>query len=253
MHKPPKVLSKAVVLVVLFVTGCSPSVQNASHETFRPEQFVGVQGWNAIRNAVVRTESAGRYKIKSSLDFEQGSIHTNYSVYGSINVPDRASLSLHENNFNVVYYQQGAVAYALDNGTWAKVDAISNLDVLPSYDRVLVTVDSSKVPLTKGADAFVVNEYCDVYQATLPGDNVAQVALWDNHAHLPNIGEVQFTFYIGKKSHELREVDTSSVGTESDVGAILTKTNTVLFDIGSDIANVQIPTDLVKQLENKTK
>jgi len=242
----------ALLVLSVGLVGCSPSVQKIASVEPQKQTSVGVAGWTEVGGAVQRAAEAGRYKIKSSVDFQQGTIHTNYAVYGSVDAPDDASLSLHENNFNVEYYQQGQVAYAYDNGTWAQVPAIQDVDVFPSYIRVLSTVDQAATPIVQQPDVFVVDEFCHVFQATVPGRDVAGVALWGNSPVQPNIGAVQFTFYVGKSSHELREVDTASVGMEPGIGAILLHSNTVLFDLGSDIANVHIPNDLVKQLENKT-
>jgi len=244
-----KVSMMSILGSVLILTGCSPSTQLLPQQ-LNQQGVLQSNGWKTIQAAVQLGMSENMYKIKSAVTLIQGSQHTGFSVYGSINVPDSAALSIHENNFNIAFYQQGLSAYAQDNARWSQTNAISNIGVYPVYSKLLQHIQTRSIPVYQEKDEYVVDEYCKVFRMIIPGEHVAQLSVWSSGITLPTLSQVQYTFFIGKKSGQLREVQTSSVGDLSQIGSVQVDSDTILFDIGNKIAKVQIPNDLVKTLES---
>ncbi len=236
--------------VITMASGCSPSVQSPA----QPNLGAGTVshfGIGELQQAVQLGEQSGKYKIKSDVQLLQGTIHTDFSVYGSVNLPDRVSVSFHENNFNVSFFQQGQSAYALGNSQWVQTNPISDLNVFPSYERLFQYILKSGIPVYQLDSTFDVDENCHVYQATVPGVAAATLSLWANGFGPEDLSPVKYTFFIGEKTHLLLEIQTQSVGAITGMGSIGVNSDTVLFSQGKPEAIIQIPNDLVKQLKNQ--
>lgn len=240
-----------VGMIGSILTGCSPSRQ-ITPSMIHPVKHIVRNGWNVIDDALAKGVEIHNYQIKTDESVITGSLHSDFSVYGSIDKPDIASISVHENNFNIQYYQQGMSAYAFDNGRWSQVAPLANVDLYQSYIHLVHSINQRKFPVYEEAvPQYVVDEYCNVYDVTLPGIDVEKLALWDNGEVFPNMSNVSFTLYIGQKSGQLREVETSSVGAIRTVGPVQVNSDTILFNVNKPGAKVHIPATLVKELENR--
>ena len=247
-----KRLTLMTLLVGSFlVGGCGPAVQPLP-STLSLNRTPVTGAWSTMKAAVSKGLQESTYQIKSNVSVAGSSLHTDYSLYGKINLPNTASLSLHENNFNPVFYQQGLVAYAYENNQWVKADPLVNMDVYASYQRLLKSIPASTA-IYQLKKAYVVDEYCNVYQADVSANDVASIALWDNQAQLPNMGTVRITFYVGQVDGQLREVKTDSVGNVKRMGSVEVVSDTVLFNYNKPSAAVQLPLSLVKLLKGETK
>ncbi len=243
-----KICIIGVIGSALILTGCSPSAQPLLMQGSQPG-VLQPNGLQMIQKAVRLGMSENMYKIKSDLTTVQGSLHTDFFVYGSIDTPNLASLNIHENNFNISFYQQGLSAYTFDNGRWSRTKAFPNIDVYPSYSKLLQLEQNQSIPVYEEKDQYVVDEYCKVYRMIIPGKHVTQLSVLNTGTEFPAISNVQYTFFIGETSGQLREIQTSSVGDMSGVGAVQVNSDVILFDIGKKAAKVQIPSNLVKTLE----
>ncbi len=244
----------AVLSLTVMLSGCSPSAQppqNPNSVANLGTGKVSSDAINELERAVQLGEQSGKYKMKSNVQLLQGTIHTDFSVYGTINLPDRASLSFHENNFNISFYQQGQSAYSLANSQWTPASPISGIDVFPGYARLLAHVAESKTPIYQLKDTYDVDEYCHVYQVSVPGQDVASLSMWGNGFKLNGISNVTYTFFVGIKDNLLIEVQTESVGAVSGIGGENVESDTVLYDQGKDIANISIPNNLVTQFQKQ--
>lgn len=241
--------------VAVFLTvGCSPSEQPMATPTSNiGQQSAAVVQSNVsfapLKKAVLSGEESGKYKVKIAVSLGKGSIQTNLSVYGSVNVPERAALSIHENTTSTQFYQQGLSAYYQDNGPWSQVSPISNIDVFPQYIRLVQSASSHGNVLQQLKDAFVTDEYCSIYRVTLPATETQALPVWAKPVVPGDVGNITYTFAVGKTDGQLREVTTTSVTSSALVGTITMKTDTLIFDLGNDIADVQPPQDLLKQLQ----
>lgn len=244
-----KMYIMGVIGSALSLTGCSPSAQPFPLEP-NQQGVLAANGMKTIQKAVQLGMSEKMYDIKSNVTTIQGSMHTDFSVYGSINEPNSASLNINENNFNISFYQQGLSAYALDNGRWTQTKVLSDMGVYPAYSKLLHSVQNQSIPVYQEKDQYVVNEYCKVFRMIVPRTLFAQLSVWGAGMKLPDISNVQYTFFIGKTSDQLREIQTRSVGDMSGIGSVQVNSDTILFNIGKKIAKVQIPSDLVKTLES---
>lgn len=232
--------------------GCAPTPQ-ANGEAAQPAPAGGSGGWHAdswapVADAVRLGLRSLVYKEKISVQVSVGSIQSGFSVYGSVNAPDRASIGLHVNSDNLNYYQQGRSAYAQENLRWGQVSALRDVDVFPSYARLVERSAGARVPILRSnEDQFVIDEYCAVYQARVPARLVPRFADWGT-VNPRDMSDVVYTFYIGRKDGQLREVTTDSVGQLQDVGAMEVHTDTQLFDLGREEALVTIPKSLFGSL-----
>jgi hypothetical protein len=243
-------VTTAALCMSILLAGCSPSSQPPQ----TPDLGTGTVSRGAmseLQQAIELGEQSGKYKVKSDVQLLQGTIHANFSVYGAVNLPDKASLSFHESNFNISFYQQGQSAYSLVNAQWLPTAPVQSVDVFPAYARLLQYVEHSNTPVYKLKDLFDVDEVCHVYQLTVPGQNVAGLSMWGNGFKLNQISNVTYTFMVGTKSHFLIEVKTESVGAIEGMGGQNIESDTVLYDQGQDIANISIPNNLVTQLQNQ--
>jgi hypothetical protein len=242
----------AVCLVGLTfgAVGCTPA-QQPFNTVDVEEGTPAPDAWKTLVKAALLGEQVQMYKIKMSVDVARGSTHSTFSVYGSINVPERALVSFHENTTNIQYYQQGLCAYQqLNNGRWTQTNAIDNLDVFPSYVRLMQSAMVNNIPVRQLKDTFVVDEYCQVFKATLPSSFTASLPIWDKAVEPKYMGDIEYTFYVGKTDGQLREITTKSVESTAETGAFQIQSDTTLFDLNNDRAKVMLPKDLIAQLES---
>lgn len=231
------------------VTACGPAVQTTNASSgLKMGTAVSSSVWSQIIQGAQAGEGLSAYKEQITSHLVQGSLQSTFSVYGSINPPDRTYLAIHEGNMNVDYYQQGQVAYYYDNGRWAQSTPVSNLDVFASYEAIARQASAQSIALYQTKRQFIMDEYCDVYQSVIPAGMATTLPIWSVSS--TDVGPMLMTWYVGQKDKVLREVDVQSVGSVPDVGSMEVKARTLLFDLNSKLAQVTLPKDLVKQLEN---
>lgn len=236
----------SVTVGVGLLTGCAPSVQ-----PLPPNQAQGTvdpSGWAAIRQSVDASATSSMFDIKSEVDFTEGTLKTSYTTYGSINLPQTINLSLHEQNFNVRYYQQGQVAYEFSDNAWVEAPPLSNMDVLAGYHQLVSSVPATSVVVYQLPPQFVVTEYCDIYKVVIPSQYVKALIGWSKNSQVHNTSDVVYTFAVGQDSGLLDEVTTNSVGEVQSVGPVQISSDTELFDYNKPQALVKIPGDLVDKL-----
>ncbi|MCF8564730.1 hypothetical protein LLE49_08315 [Alicyclobacillus tolerans] len=246
------VVAATVLTTVFGLSGCSPSAQPPLNNQPTGTGVLSSNGWQKIYAAVQLGEQAKMYKVKSTVSVAQGPLHSNLSVYGSINEPDRAYVSFTEDNKMVQFYQQGQAAYEMGPSGWSQATPINDLNLYTSYAQLLSRGVHSTVPIYQLPKAYVVDEYCNVYTANIPEQWLNSLPMWQNRipANRSDPGnEVQFVFYVGQKDGELREVQTSSVGSVSEAGPLVVNTDTILFSINSPLAKIQLPPNLIKAME----
>jgi hypothetical protein len=233
-----------------YVTGCSPALQQnvASARTGTPVQAGEV--WQNIVSAAESAEATGKYMVKMNVDASDSASHSQMSLYGYINPPNKAALDIVESNNDVQYYQQGNVAYYKDNGRWTQTTPFSEVDVFPSYLHLAQYGLQQTLPLVQLPDVYVNTEYCKVYQTTVPASALDTLPILGGKVNQKGLKSIQYTFFVGKSDKLLREVQTQSVGDLANVGSLQVSSDTILFNLGQKTADVQIPPDLVKQLED---
>ncbi|GEO24766.1 hypothetical protein AAC03nite_05510 [Alicyclobacillus acidoterrestris] len=250
-----------VMLALAGLTGCTPAVQAPSSSTTSTAVTVTAKNvsWTPLTKAVNKSTAASMYKLESDVELKNGSMHTSYTVYGTVNLPDRASISVHENNFNISFYQQGKVAYADETSSWTQTDPIQDLRSFNSYAQLVQTAAGKHLTLEKLNRTFVVDEYCDVYRFTMPNQSVQlpgflQQVAGNNRSTLGSNEPIQYTFYVGQTTGFVREVQTDSINPVDQLGPVVTDTSTTFFDIDEPkVAAVKIPQTLVKQLEGSAQ
>lgn len=246
-------------LVAVSLTACGPAVQPMTTATSgtlgildptKTGTLVSPAGWLTLAAGAEAGAQAQDYKEQLSASIIIGSLHSTFAVYGSLNPgTQKASLALQEGNTSTDYYQQGEVAYYYDNGHWSRTTPISNLNVYPSYEKLIRKASAENVPLYQQKRVYVFDEYCNVYTSVLPASMFSAVP--DFGATVKGqIGQVAVTWYLGQTDHILRKVDIKSVGAVPDIGSMQVDTSTLMFSINSPLAKVSIPPDLIKQLEN---
>lgn len=250
------------VSAALLLTACGPAVQPMNTAGTTSAVFVNPQktgtlvspaGWLTLQASAQAGARAQYYREQMSSTMVQGSLHSGFSLYGSLNPPDRVSLALQEGNTSTYYYQQGQVAYYEDNGRWSSTTPIANVNVFPSYEKIISQASAENIPLYQQKRTYVFDEYCNVYTSVLPAAMFTSLPAFGGTGSSRPTGQVAVTWYVGQTDHILRRVDTQSVGGVPDIGSMQVSTSTLVYDINSPIAKVSIPTALVKQLENSTK
>lgn len=249
---------------VLAVSGCTPAVQNQSVGTQKAHQVIKPSvSYLPLKNAVLKSESANMYRIKSTVQEQDGTAHTNYSLYGYVNLPNRLSVQVHENSFNISFYQQGQVAYADELGTWTQSPSVAKLNAYQDYYELVSQVMALHTTLTQMNKVYVDNEYCDVYRFDVTNPKLSPPPFLESLAGVTgsavstqltgqNSTGIQYTFYVGQHSGYLREVQSQTINGVGGLGPIATSTDTTFFDINnSKLAKITVPNTLVKQLENK--
>lgn len=237
------------LLLLSTLTACGPAIQPPNpNQATHLGTGVSASTWNDILKSAENGETVSMYKEQVAANLAQGSLHSGFGVYGVVNLPDTASYTIQEANDSVHYYQQGTSAYSYDNGQWTPVSAVPSLNVFPSYVHLIEQAMNDNVALYQIPKTYVVNEYCDVYQSIIPAK------MFTTESMLPNvspgdIGPVLMTWYVGQTDHILREVDVQSVGGVPGYGSMQINASTILFDFNSPISKIQIPKDLVKQLQ----
>lgn len=250
------VLMALTSVTFLSLTACGPAVQpmtgtgaGSAVNPAKTGQQVPASTWQSIAQAAQAGMQIQYYKEQLTASMSQGSLHSNYSLYGSLNPPDGAYLTLREGNTSLDYYQHGQVAYYLDNGRWSATPDIPNVNVYSSYEQLIGRAGQAGVPLYQQKRAYVFDEYCDVYTSVLPAGMVSALPSMDS-VKTDKLGPVAVTWYVGQSDNLLRRVDMQTVGGISDIGEMQLNTSTLIFDINSPVAKVSVPKDLVKQLEN---
>lgn len=252
MRRNLYVLVSAALFSTLAVTGCTPAVHPQPSTDVNTEQGkpVSLGAWDTVLNGAKLGLNTSKYMVKVDASLVQGPIHSSFSVYGGINLPDKADLGIAEATNYVKFYQQGKAAYFMDNGHWTQTNSLDNLNVYESYFRLIDQAKAQNVPLKQLDKAYVVDEYCDVYQAVIPSALVDKHPAWMPTQINTQTGDTEYTFYVGQKDHYLRRISTVSVAGLPKVGSMEANSDTVLFDIDQDVAKINLPKDLVDQLEN---
>jgi hypothetical protein len=245
-------------LVSVSLTACGPAVQPMSsaasgtlsvlHPT-KSGTLVSPAGWLTLAAGAQAGAQVQYYKEQLSASIVEGSLHSTFSVYGSLNLPDKASLALQEGNTSTNYFQQGKVAYYYDNGHWSNTSAITNLNVYPSYAHLIRQASAANIPLYQQKRTYVFDEYCDVYTSVLPVSMLSAMPDFGAAAKGQS-GQVAVTWYLGQTDHVLRKVDMQTVGGVPDIGSMQVNASMLVFDINSSLAKVSVPKDLIKQLED---
>jgi hypothetical protein len=238
------------------LAGCGPAVQPSD----KPDTGQGVPqpqaAWVTVLAAAEAGQRAHQYMIKVDVQSQQGSLHSTFSAYGAINRPDRVSIDLLDQGTDLYFYQQGQSAYYRQDGQWSPAPALTDTDAYQGYVRAIQNGMQQKAPLIQLPKVYVNDEYCDVYQATLSGQSLwpGGVSAGDADLVWPvqsgQMGDVRYTFYVGQRDHLLRRVDMESVSTVREIGTVQVDATTVFFDIDQPAAQITLPKDLVKQLEN---
>ncbi len=243
--------SAAMMAVLTCLAGCSPAVQpSPKDQRTAPGTPVSADVWDTILAGAQNGIDANMYMIKSDVTMVQGPIHSSFSIYGAINAPDKAQLGFTAGNTYIQYYQQGKSAYYKDDGQWTQITALPQINPYDSFYHLIQSARARRVPLRKLDKQYVVDEYCDVYQALIPSDLVGLALNWIPAYLEAKTGDVLYTFYIGQKDGVLRKVDMDSVSGLPAVGSMQCDSSTVIFDINQDVAKVKLPQDLVAQLES---
>ncbi|MCL6637611.1 MAG: hypothetical protein K6T26_06665 [Alicyclobacillus sp.] len=273
------------------LSACGPAVQPLDNRTGAAASQAGVPApataWSLLQDAASRSEQTGMYKVKVDVESQLGAIRSSLTGYGAVNLPKRVSLDVLAENDDLYYYQQGESAYARDDGHWAPAPALPQVDAFAAYQRVLTKGAQLQVPLLKLPQVFVNDEYCDVYQASVPVQalwpdltftpdsdppagqpsaghrepayqektsnpfvapgGVSQTATLDRHQ--PPLS-VLYTFYVGQRDHLLRRVDSQSWSAIPQMGVLEIDASSVFFEMGQASARIQLPKDLVRQLES---
>lgn len=252
------VLASLCCVVALSLSACGPAVQrttgsssNLPTNPAKSGKLVPSSTWLTLEASAQAGTQLQYYMEQITANMSQGSLHSDYSVYGTINPPDRAAIGIHEGNTNTYYYQQGKVAYYQDNGRWSLTDTLGNLDLFSSFANLISNASQAGVTLYQQKKAYVVDEYCDVYTSVLPAGMLSPLPSFSGTAAEP-MGAVAVTWYVGRTDHVLRRVDMQSVGSVTDIGQMQVNTSVLLFDINSPYAKVTIPKNLEQQLENLT-
>ncbi|MFB5192481.1 hypothetical protein [Alicyclobacillus fastidiosus] len=252
--------SMVAMLALAGLTGCTPAVQAPSSGAATAQTVIHTNvSWQPLSTAVDKSTTATMYKLESDVELKNGSMHTSYTVYGTVNLPDKASINIHENNFNISFYQQGQVAYADEASSWTQTQPMSNLGSYGSYQTLIQDAAAKQVSLIQLNRTFVVDEYCNVYQFTMPNQSVALPGFLQQvpGAKSGDIGAnepIEYTFYVGQKTGYIREVQTDSVNPVDQMGPVATDTTTTFFDIDEPkVAAVQVPQTLVTQLEGSAQ
>lgn len=233
------------------LSACGPAVRNTSGTGTATTLGTPVAdtNWNAIVSAAVSGAQISMYKLEVTSTLVQGSLHSTFSAYGAVNNPGKISLAITEGNAQTEFYQQGSTAYSYDNGDWSPSAALSNVDVYPTYESIARQAQQTKIALYQLPKAYVQDEYCNVYQSILPASLFASLAEWPNVSP-GDVGKILVTWYVGQTDSVLRQVNTQSVGGIPAVGSVGINSSTLMFDLNKKLAQIQIPKDLIRQLEN---
>lgn len=239
------------LFTVMAVAGCSPSEPTSSTPSNQLGHSVdALQAWKSILGSAEGGEASGRYMVSMNVDVSDSSSHSQMIVYGGINPVDTGSIDIVESNKDVKFYQQGQVAYYKDNGRWTQTTPLADLDVFPTYIHLIQYASAKALPVVQLHDTYVNSEYCTVYRAIFPSSALDTLPILGRSVSKQGLKDIQYTFYVGQTDKLLREVQTRSVGDLTGIGSMQVVSDTVLFDIGQKVATVQLPLDLVKQLEN---
>ncbi|WP_029420529.1 hypothetical protein [Alicyclobacillus macrosporangiidus] len=256
-HERQRALAWGAAWVAGFLlAGCTPAAQPKE----KPDAGQGIpqpqSAWVTVLAAAEAGQRAHQYMIRIDVQSQQGALHSSFSAYGAINRPDRVSIDLLNQGTDLYFYQQGGSAYYRQDGHWSPAPALTDTDAYQGYVRAIQSGMQQKAPLVQLPRVYVNDEYCDVYQATLSGQNLwpGGVSAGDAALVWPvqsgQMGNVLYTFYVGQRDHLLRRVDAESVSTVRQIGTVQVDATTVFFDIDQPAAKITLPKDLVKQLEN---
>ncbi|GGI94964.1 hypothetical protein GCM10010885_00590 [Alicyclobacillus cellulosilyticus] len=238
-------------LMAGLLAGCAPTpgVMSMQASTEQTQASLVKDGWTVLRLAVARSRMVRLYKVKMDVDVAQGPLHSQFSVYGMVHAPDMALLSFHSLNSNTRFYQQGKVAYVQEYKRWSQTSPMFNLDAFAPYQHIMTWAQARGVSVFQLPDTYVIDQYCHVYQATIPMAAERPLGLWNGApiASGPSAA-VLYTFYVGTKDGALHEVQTATVGAIAAVGAVEIDTDAMFFDFDNKDAEVKLPNDLFGQL-----
>lgn len=250
MPKIRKLLTGLSLVPVLFVvSGCSPAVQPPAPDHPLGTPTLAPSGWQVIMGAVQHNQQAGMFRMKMTTSVAAGAIRSTFSMYGSFNPPDRAAFTMQVNDVAEQFYQQGTSAYAQTLGGWSQTTALPSIDVMASYQLLVSHAGTDNVPVYRLKDTYVLDEYCQVYEAVVPAAWLPPLLGWEQFKPATD-AKVQYYFYVGKNDGALREVTTNSVGSVTAAGPVSVSSDTMLFNIGQPAAKVQFPVGLLKSFEN---
>ncbi|QRF23739.1 hypothetical protein FY534_08735 [Alicyclobacillus sp. TC] len=249
--KSNKLWIVAALLGCFGLVGCSPKPLTTLNQV-PPISLAktDAEAWPIIQTAIQKGLQLHQYQIKASVNLVDNSINPSFTVYGSVEKPNEVSLGVHEGDTNIQFFQQGQSAFSFVNGHWAPSDPLPSPDVFQTYAKVLEGVEKMGTPVYLQPQQYVVDEYCWVFTMIVPGVDVEKLATWDAGEVFPASSHVLMTVMVGKRSGQIREVETSSVGSISEVGPIQISTDTILFNLNKKYAKVNIPLSLVKQFKD---
>lgn len=261
MHRPVRkeqrrfatLICIAAGLSVGVISGCSPStVQPLGSSTGPVAPSATAQtksSWSSLLSAVDKGLQSRKYQEKITVNINEGSIQGGFTVYGRINPPNKVSVAFHQTGANTAFYQQGLSAYGEQSGHWEQSAAMPDLNLFPSYQRLVQSVQAEHVQVFKLATPqYVLDEYCDVYQAEIPAKLIGTLSELANMYRPQDMSPVLYTFYVGQSSGELRQVVTSSEGGVSGIGSIGIQTQTLIFAINQSGSEITIDPNLYNSL-----
>jgi hypothetical protein len=193
------------------------------------------------------------YKVKETVTATVGRYHTVVSAYGTVNLPDRLQFSIVAGGNAYSLYQQGQSAFQLYHGGWAPAAPLASVDLYSSIASLITAAQKDHIPVYRAGSSYVVDQYCDVFQADLPetlwsklpDSPIRTKAFLDVHA-----GTVEVQFAVGRDDHCIREISTVSVGSVPNRGPAEVETDVVFSALNSDVARLTIPAPLAHALRS---
>lgn len=247
--------------LMLLVTGCSPSTQHALTQT--PGQLQSLSfghpvsnGWTLLSAASVKGEQLQQYVVNTAASVVDGRDRNSLSISGEVNSPDRALLTISLNGLSGQFYQQGNAAFQSINGKWMASSPIGNVNLFPAYTKLINAAQNAGLKIEKFPRQYVIDEYCIVYEASIPAavvktSGVTATATAGATAgtgiSTAATGNLLFAFYVGQRTGILREVayTTSSSSAQTN---FVTTVNTEFGALNQPTAQVNIPQTLLHQI-----
>lgn len=245
--------------LALLVTGCSPSTQHAVTRTPGQLQSLSLgqpaqSGWTPLSAASVKGEQLQQYVVNTAASVMNGRDRNSLSISGQVNAPDKALLTISLNGLSGLFYQQGNAAFQSINGKWMASSPIGNVNLFPAYTKLINAAQSAGLTIEKFPRQYVIDEYCAVYEASIPAALVKTSGVTESvgattatGTSAPATGDVLFAFYVGQRTGVLREVayTTSSSSAQTN---FTTTVNTQFGDLNQPGAQVHIPQTLLHKI-----